>query len=219
MNTLPAVILEPGGAPDSAILWLHGLGASGHDFVPVAPHLDLPRTRFVFPHAPERPVTINNGYVMPAWYDITRMDAGPGREPEADVRDAHAMVEACLERLYADGIPSERVVLAGFSQGGAMALHTGHRHDRPLAGIMVLSAYLLLEETLAAEGSAANANTPMLFCHGRMDDVVAVARGKAAYQRFATEGREVEWADYPMGHQVVMEEIERIGRWLRARLP
>jgi phospholipase/carboxylesterase len=215
--TLPAVILEPGGTPDSAVLWLHGLGASGHDFVPIVPHLSRPTTRFVFPHAPERPVTINGGYVMPAWYDITRMDPGPGREPPEDIRHAHEQVVAWLRRLEADGIPPERTVLAGFSQGGAMALHTGHRYDRPLAGILVLSAYLLLEEHLASEGHPANAQTDLLFCHGEQDDVVPLVRGRAAHDALATGERNVEWASYPMGHQVVMEEIERIGRWLRAR--
>ena len=216
--TLPAVILEPGGTPDSAVLWLHGLGASGHDFVPIVPHLSRPNTRFVFPHAPERPVTINGGYVMPAWYDITRMDPGPGREPESDIQTAHAQVVAWLRRLEEEGIPPERTVLAGFSQGGAMALHTGHRYDRRLAGIMVLSAYLLLEDSVTMDGHLANADTPLLFCHGTMDDVVPVARGRAAHDAFAGGPRPVEWATYPMGHQVVMEEIERIGTWLRARL-
>lgn len=216
--TLSAVILEPEGTPDSAILWLHGLGASGHDFVPVVPHLYLPHTRFVFPHAPERPVTINGGTVMPAWYDITRLEPGPEREPEADIDATHAQVVAWLRRLATEGIPPERTVLAGFSQGGAMALHTGHRYDQRLAGILVLSAYLLLEESLASAGHPANADTPLLFCHGQLDDVVPVERGRQAFEAFEDGERSVEWATWPMGHQLVMEEIERIARWLRSRL-
>lgn len=218
MTTLPAVTLEPHGSATSAVLWLHGLGASGHDFVPIVPHLGLPNTRFVFPHAPDRPVTINSGHVMPAWYDITSLSPGPNREPEADIREASAQVMAWLARIEAEGVPPERTVLAGFSQGGAMALHVGHRYDKRLAGIMVLSAYEVLEGTRASEGQAANAETPMLFCHGSVDDVVAMRRGKQAHAAYATDGRDVRWHDFPMAHQVSMEEIGVIKRWLRERI-
>lgn len=219
MDTLPAVTIEPHGPAKSAVLWLHGLGASGHDFVPIVPHLGQPSTRFVFPHAPERPVTINGGHVMPAWYDITTLAAGPGREPEADIREATKQVEAWLQRIADEGVPPERTILAGFSQGGAMALHVGHRFAHRLAGIMVLSAYLLLEETVAAEGHTANTDTPMLFCHGTQDEMVAVARGREAHQTFVREGRDVRYHDFPMGHQVVMEEIAVIKRWMATVLP
>jgi phospholipase/carboxylesterase len=218
MSTLPAVVLEPAGRPDSAVLWLHGLGASGHDFVPIVPHLGLPTTRFVFPHAPERPVTINGGARMPAWYDITSLAPGPGREPEADIREGAAMVTAWLGRLAAEGVPAERTVLAGFSQGGALALHVGHRHPERLAGVMVLSAYLLLEETVDAEGRPDNAGTSMLFCHGTRDEVVPLARGRRAFERFTTGGRDVRWADYPMGHEVCLPEVRAIRGWLAERL-
>ncbi len=218
MDTLAAVILEPKGAPDAAVLWLHGLGASGHDFVPIVPHLHREHTRFVFPHAPERAVTINGGAVMPSWYDITSLAPGPAREPEADIREAASQVAAWLARIEAEGVPPERTVLAGFSQGGALALHVGHRYPRRLAGVMVLSAYLLLEHTVEAEGSAANRDTPLLFCHGSRDEVVGMGRGRDAWSRFAAPGRDVAWHDYPMGHQVCLEEIAVIARWLAARL-
>lgn len=217
MDTLSAVTLEPHGTADSAVLWLHGLGASGHDFVPIVPHLGLNKTRFVFPHAPERPVTINSGHVMPAWYDITSLAAGPDREPEADIRETTLQVEAWLDRIAREGVPPERTILAGFSQGGAMALHVGHRFKHRLAGVMVLSAYLLLDDTVATEGHASNVDTPMLFCHGSKDEVVAMARGRTAYQTFVREGREVQWHDFPMAHQVSMEEIAVIKRWMTAR--
>jgi len=218
MTTLPAVVLEPAGPPDSAVLWLHGLGASGHDFVPIVPHLGLPRTRFVFPHAPDRAVTINGGARMPAWYDITSLEPGPGREPEADIREGAATVTAWLDRIAAQGVPPERTVLAGFSQGGALALHVGHRHPHRLAGVLVLSAYLLLEETVDAEGHHENGATPMLFCHGTRDEVVPAARGRRAFERFADASRDVRWADYPMGHEVCLPQVRAIGEWLRARL-
>jgi phospholipase/carboxylesterase len=218
MTTLPAVILEPADRPDAAVLWLHGLGASGHDFVPIAPHLGLPRARFVFPHAPERPVTINGGARMPAWYDITTLAPGPGREPEGPIREGERLVTAWLDRLAADGIPPERTILAGFSQGGALALHVGHRHPRPLAGLLVLSAYALLDATIDAEGHPANAATPIHFFHGDRDDVVPLARGRGAYERYAREDREVRWAQYPMGHEVCLDEVRAIGGWLRGVL-
>lgn len=218
MDTLAAVTLEPHGTPTSAVLWLHGLGASGHDFVPIVPHLTMSKTRFIFPHAPEQPVTINGGHVMPSWYDITTLAAGPDREPESDIRETAKAIEAWLDRIAAEGVPPERTILAGFSQGGAMALHVGHRYKHRLAGIMVLSAYLLLDQTVKSEGSAENADTPILFCHGSQDETVAMARGKAAFGTFERAGRTVQWNDFPMGHQVSMEEIAVIKRWMGERL-
>jgi phospholipase/carboxylesterase len=218
MTTLPAIVLEPEGRPDSAVLWLHGLGASGHDFVPIAPHLRMPRTRFVFPHAPERPVTINGGATMPAWYDITSLAPGPDREPEPHIRQAEAQIGAWLKRIADDGVAPERTVLAGFSQGGALALHVGHRHPRRLAGVLVLSAYLLLERATEAEGHPANADTPMHFFHGDRDEVVALSRGRRAYERFARDGRDVRWAQHPMAHEVCMPQVRAIAAWLHDRI-
>lgn len=210
--------IEKGPADaETAVLWLHGLGASGDDFVPLVPHLGLPRTRFIFPHAPVRPVTINMGYRMRAWYDITTLERSATREPEADIRASAEMVEALLEREAERGRPAHKVVLAGFSQGGAMALHVGIRHAHGLAGIMVLSAYALLTQTLGAEAHPANAQTPMLFCHGTHDPLVGRDRGREAYD-LVSEGRPARWEEYPMEHEVCPAEVATIKSWLHARL-
>ncbi len=203
----------PGDGADRSVIWLHGLGASGNDFAPLVPHIDLPRTRFVFPHAPARPVTVNGGYVMPAWYDILTMDRGPGREPERDVRQAAALIEALIAREHERGVSSERIVLAGFSQGAAMALHVGLRHPQRLAGLMVLSGYLVLDDRLDAETHAANADTPMFFGHGSRDDVVPMAGGRHAFERVGGE-RRAEWHPYPMGHELCGEELRDLTAWL-----
>lgn len=204
---------------ESSVVWLHGLGASGHDFEPVVPYLQMPKTRFVFPHAPQRPVTINMGMVMPAWYDILSMAGSGGiREPIEQVRESQQQVEALIQREKERGLPAHKIAVAGFSQGGAIAHWTGLRHDEGLAGIMILSAYELFPETLAAEASKANQATPMLFCHGSQDPMVKMSWGREAHDRRASEDRDVRWHDWPMGHQVCMEEIEVIGSWLRERL-
>jgi phospholipase/carboxylesterase len=212
---LPCVEVGPAGSVDGAVVWLHGLGASGHDFEDIVPMLRLPRVRFVFPHAPPRGVTINGGIIMPAWYDILRFSDAAGSERADQVRESAEMVEALLARECSRGVPSGRSVLAGFSQGGAMALYTGLRHDQALAGIMVLSGY----EVLSSERQvhAANAATPMFFGHGTYDPVVPVSRGRAA-QKACAEGRDTEWHEYPMGHEVRVEEIAHIRDWLHARL-
>lgn len=207
----------PGEGAERSVIWLHGLGASGNDFAPLVPHIDLPRTRFVFPHAPARPVTVNNGYVMPAWYDIVTMERGPGREPEADVREASEMVEALIAREHERGVPSDRIVLAGFSQGAAMTLHTGLRHPEKLAGMMVLSGYLVLPDRLDAEAHEANQDTPMFFGHGSRDDVVPMAGGRNAFERVGAE-RRAEWNAYPMGHELCAEELRDLTRWLHSVL-
>jgi phospholipase/carboxylesterase len=215
---LPRVEVEPSapGAPAS-VVWLHGLGADGHDFGPIVPYLGVPWVRFVFPHAPSRPVTINAGYVMPAWYDITALDRG-GANVE-HVAATRRQVTALLEREVERGVRSERTVLAGFSQGGGIALYTGLRHRRPLAGILVASGYDLLPETLATEAAPENLRTPILFCHGVDDDLVPAALGRAAFAARRAEGRPVEWREFPIGHEVSMPEIETFGAWLRKRLP
>lgn len=202
--------------PDAAVVWLHGLGASGHDFPPIVPYLETPGVRYVFPHAPQRPVTINAGFVMPAWYDITAL--GPGGTNEDHVAETAEAVEALLAREE-ERFGSERVVLAGFSQGGAIALHVGLRHARRLAGILVLSAYEMFPERRAAEASDANRQTPLLFCHGAGDPMVPVDRGRAAYDAVVADGWPAVWHDYPMGHEVSLPEIQDIGSWLRERLP
>jgi phospholipase/carboxylesterase len=215
---LPRVEIEPSapGAP-AAVVWLHGLGADGHDFGPIVPYLGVPWVRFVFPHAPARPVTINNGYVMPAWYDIT--DLARGGANLEHVALTRRQVTALLEREVERGVPSERTILAGFSQGGGIALYTGLRHRRRLGGILVASGYELLPETLAAEAATENLATPILFCHGVYDDLVPAARGREAFAARVAEGRPAEWREFPIGHEVSMPEIETFGAWLRERLP
>jgi phospholipase/carboxylesterase len=215
---LPCVEIEPRGEASSSIVWLHGLGASGHDFEPIVPHLGLPRTRFVFPHAPPRAVTINMGLLMPAWYDITGLTTATFGAPERHVRESAAMVERLLEREKERGVPSSRTVLAGFSQGGAIAIFAGLRHSEPLAGILALSAHDLLPGTREAEAATANAATPMLFGHGTYDPVVPVELGRAAFEACAAGGRDARWREFPIEHQVSMEEVKEVGAWLRERL-
>jgi phospholipase/carboxylesterase len=181
------------------------------------PYLGVPWVRFVFPHAPSRPVTINQGYVMPAWYDITGL--GRGGANVGHVSETRRQVTALLDRESERGVPSEHTVLAGFSQGAGIALYTGLRHPRRLGGILVASGYELMPETLAAEGSPANLATPILFCHGLYDDLVPAAAGREAYDARIREGRPAEWREFPISHEVSMPEIETIGAWLRERLP
>lgn len=219
MTPLPCVEVASSEPTTASVVWLHGLGASGHDFEPIVPLLRLPYVRFVFPHAPQRPVTINGGYVMPSWYDIRHLDfQGEERESEAEIIASSEAVATLLAREVARGVPSDRIVLAGFSQGGAMALHQGHRHPQTLAGLMVLSAYLVRGEALA-EGHPANASTPILFAHGRYDDVVPHAAGRRAFETFSRPGRDVRFLDYPMGHEVCAEQVTAIGAWLRSVIP
>lgn len=216
---LPCVEVGPqGDDAQSAVVWLHGLGASGHDFEPVAPMLGCPRTRFVFPHAPNRAVTINMGFVMPSWYDIRSLEPGANRESAEEVAESATMVEALIAREYARGISPDKLIVAGFSQGGAMALHVGLRHERTLAGIMVLSAYALLEEGIEAESHEANRETPFFFGHGELDPVVTVDRGRHAHKLLTRAGRQAEFHAYRMQHEVCPEEIAHIGTWLQARL-
>ncbi len=194
---------------------MHGLGADGHDFVPIIPELGLPKTpaiRFVFPHAPMRPVTINAGMVMRAWYDV--LELGGGREDEAGVRSSHVLIETLIAREKSRGIPGDRIVLAGFSQGGVMALHTGLRHPEPLAGIMALSCYVPIARTLASEASPANRDVRIFMAHGIYDDLIPVARACQSRDRLLGLGYRVEWHEYPMPHSVSGEEVGDISRWL-----
>ncbi|MES2639958.1 MAG: dienelactone hydrolase family protein [Myxococcota bacterium] len=217
-HLLPCVEIAPHAPATASVVWMHGLGASGHDFEPIVPHLGLPHVRYVFPHAPERPVTINGGFVMPSWYDIKHLDfVREGREDEAQIRTSTEQIEALIAREITRGVPASRIVVAGFSQGAAMALHVAHRHAERLAGILCLSGYLVRPNALG-EGHAANADTPMLFLHGRFDDVVPHAAGRAAFETFATGGRDVRWKDYAMSHEVCPAEVADIGQWLRERI-
>ncbi|MEX0732631.1 MAG: alpha/beta fold hydrolase [Aquisalimonadaceae bacterium] len=208
------------GAKDAArasVIWLHGLGADGHDFEPIVPELRLPSelgVRFVFPHASVRPVTLNGGMAMRAWYDIITLGGG-ARQDAAGIQESAAQVQALMARENARGVADERIVLAGFSQGGAIALHLALRHPRKLAGMMALSTYLPLTDTAEAERVDANADTPILMCHGTMDPVVELRMGETSRETLATLGYPVEWHTYPMGHQVCMEEINDISRWLQ----
>jgi phospholipase/carboxylesterase len=216
MSLLETIETETGPNPTATVIVLHGLGADGNDFVPVASELDLAPVgpvRFVFPHAPVMPVTINNGYRMRAWYDILGTDL-VRREDENGLRASLAAVEAVLAREKERGIPAHRIVLAGFSQGCAMALLTGLRHRERLAGIVGMSGYLPLAATTAAERADANATTPVFLAHGTHDNVVPLARGKASADALRALGYPVDWHEYPMAHSVCMEEIQDLNAWL-----
>lgn len=216
MAALETIEAETGPNPVASIIILHGLGADGNDFVPIAQELDLSPVgpvRFVFPHAPVMPVTINNGYRMRAWYDIVGADL-VAREDEAGLRKSMAEVEALLEREKQRGIAASRIVLAGFSQGCAIALMTGVRHRERLAGIAGLSGYLPLAQATAAERTDAGVLTPIFMGHGQQDNVVPAARGEASRDVLRKLGYDVEWHEYPMAHSVCMEEIADLDAWL-----
>lgn len=214
------IVLDPPTAPDAAVIWLHGLGADGSDFVPIVEELRLPpamAVRFIFPHARPRPVTINNGFVMRAWYDITSL--GPDRvEDEAGIRESAEVVRSYIEKENARGIASERIVIAGFSQGGAIAFQAALRYPQRLGGVMALSTYLPLRESLAREATPANRDVPILICHGVRDPMVPAALGAASRDLLQGLGYKVEWKTYPMEHSVCMEEVLEISKWLQARL-
>lgn len=214
---LPRIEIESAPQPTAAVIWLHGLGADGNDFAALVPQLDLRNCapiRFVFPHAPDLPVTINAGYVMPAWYDILGTDLVQ-RQDTAGIHRSAAAITALIEHEVARGIAANRIVLAGFSQGCAIALHTGLRYQKRLAGIVALSGYLPLAESLAVERSFANTDTPILMCHGSMDPVVAMQRGEASRDRLITLGYRVQWHSYPMEHSVHPQEVADISAFLQ----
>lgn len=216
-SPLPGIEIETGPAPRHAVIWLHGLGADGNDFVPVVEALDhrrLPPTRFILPHAPSRPVTINAGYVMPAWFDILSLDFAGRREDAEGVHQSADLVEALVARENARGIEDGRIVLAGFSQGGAIVLHAGLRHPRRLAGILALSTYLPLAGTLAGEASPANRDLPLFLAHGEDDPVIPYAFGRQSGEMLEGMGYAVRWHGYPMEHEVCMEEIRDLEGWL-----
>ena len=213
---LPSVELETAPNPAASVIWLHGLGADGNDFPPIVPELRLPeslRLRFVFPHAPVRPVTINNGMRMRAWYDIAAADLS-NRADLAGVRQSQSLLEALIAHERARGIAASRILLAGFSQGGAIALYTGVRHAERLAGIIALSTYLVAVDRLAAEASAANRALPIFMAHGTADPIVRYEWGEASRQVLEAAAYPVEWHSYRMEHQVCLEEILALGVWL-----
>ena len=221
---LPAVEMSSSIPVTASVIWMHGLGADGYDFVDIIPELQLPRTmgvRFIFPHAPQRPVTINGGYVMRAWYDLLlpATDApgisGSGNEDDAGIYASERAIHALIAREINKGIPACRIVLAGFSQGGAIALHTGLRYPQRLAGMLGLSTYLPLTSRLHAERHAANADTPVLMLHGYDDAVIAMEEAQSAYAALKEYGYPIEWRAYPMAHSLCPQEIYDIGAWLR----
>ena len=217
---LETVEIETGKNPSASVIWMHGLGADGNDFVPIVNELELggtPAIRFVFPHAPMRPVTINNGYVMRAWYDVSLgdLEGNSRRADERGVRESQAHITALIEREAKRGVAPENVVLAGFSQGGAIALQTGLRHPRKLAGVMALSTYLQLADSLPQEAAPANKATPIFMAHGTYDPLVPLMMGAGSMTLLTGLGYAVEWRQYPMPHSVCPEEIQDIGAWLR----
>lgn len=218
-DLLPAVELETAPDPTASVIWLHGLGADGNDFVPIVPELGLPPVlglRFVFPHAPVRSVTINNGVRMRAWYDISAADLN-NRADIAGVRQSQAEIEALIAQEKTRGVPAGRIVLAGFSQGGAIALYAGLRHAERLAGILALSTYLVQADKLPAEAAAANRDVPIFMAHGTADPVVRFEWGLASRRALEANGNPVEWHEYRIEHSVCLEEVRAIGAWL-ARL-
>lgn len=219
-ETEAAVTLEPGSPATATVILMHGLGADGYDFVPIVEELRLPASlpvRFIFPQAAPRPVTINNGYVMRAWYDIKIL--GEMRvEDDAGIRGSAQVIEDIVAREIASGITADRIVLAGFSQGGAIALHTGLRYPAKLAGVLALSAYLPLRDSLSGEASDSNRSTPILMCHGKQDQVIALPMASASRDTLVSLDFAVDWREYTMAHSVCPEEISDISKWLIAML-
>lgn len=220
MNQLPFVDIKAPGATTAAVIWLHGLGDSGHGFAPIVPELRLPAAhgiRFIFPHAPERPVTVNNGYVMRAWYDIKTMDL-QNRADEAGVRQSAELVLNLMNKVIASGIPSEKIMLAGFSQGGVIALHLLPRLPFKIAGVMALSTYMAVPDALKAEMNTLNKDTPILVAHGVRDPVVPLQAGQLAFNTLKYAGFQVRWQDYVMEHSVCAAEVTEISRFIQQQL-
>lgn len=217
---LETIELETGPDPTATVIWMHGLGADGNDFVPIVPELRLgttPGVRFIFPHAPMQPVTINNGYVMRAWYDVSQgdLEGNSRKADEAGVRRSQQAIDQLIGQEIERGIPAARIVVAGFSQGGAIALQTGLRYPERLAGVMALSTYLPLAEHLPEEAATANTAASLFIAHGTTDPVVPNAMGRNSAAMLERLGYHVEWHEYPMPHSVCAEEIADISAWLR----
>lgn len=220
MTLLPFVDVKPTGPVKAAVIWLHGLGDSGHGFAPIVPELRIPSDagiRFLFPHAPEQPVTVNGGMRMRAWYDIKTMDL-TNRADEAGVRESATAVQQLLDKLITEGLDSERIVLAGFSQGGVIALHLLARLPYKIAGVMALSTYMCVPDKLAAEANHTNKTTPVFMGHGSQDPVVPIAAGQQAFHALKNQGFQVKWHDYRMEHSVCAQEVADISSFLQRRL-
>lgn len=220
-NNLEFIQIETAPNPTASVIWMHGLGADGSDFVPIVRELDLtgcPAIRFVFPHAPMMPVTMNGGYVMRSWYDILLGDDLVRREDEAGLRKSQAAIEQLIAQEKARGIASHRIILAGFSQGCAMTLQTGLRYPEKLAGMLCLSGYLPLSSSFASERSEANHDTPIFMAHGSGDQVIPINRAESSRDLLKSLGHPVEWHEYQMPHSVCEEEIADIGKWLKGVL-
>lgn len=205
---------------DATVIWLHGLGADGHDFEAIVPELRLPATykiRFIFPHAPYRPITLNNGYVMRGWYDISSLSFDR-QDDEQGIRESAQLIEQLIENEIARGISPSRIILAGFSQGGAVVLHTALRYSQSLGGLMVLSSYLPLANTLAQEATQENRHIPLFMAHGLQDEIVNYQYGVQSRLHLQQAGYAIDWHDYPMGHSVCMEEIRHISQWIQSIL-
>ena len=212
-----AVVLQPVQPATATVIWLHGLGADGYDFVSIVPELQLPDTlavRFVFPHAPHRPVTLNRGHVMRAWYDIKAL-ALQAEEDEVGIRASEAYVRQLIEAEIKQGIAADKIVIAGFSQGGAIALQVALRYPQRLAGVLPLSTYLPLRQSLAAEASAANKSIPVLMCHGHQDTVVPLQLGERSRDLLLEQGYRIDFRHYAMPHSVCGEEVRDISEWLQ----
>lgn len=217
-SVLPHITLETGKSPQHSIIWLHGLGADGEDFVSMGEEMNLPvAVRYLFPHAPKQPVTLNGGAIMRAWYDIMASDMVAQQDAKG-IRASQAAIEGLIAQEKQRGIITDNIFLAGFSQGGAIALHTGLRHASRLGGILALSTYLPLAETLSSEASAAALNTPIFMAHGHSDPIVPYARGKASADELKKRGYQVEWHEYGMPHSVCAEEVQDIQTWLTHKL-
>ena len=220
MNQLPFVDVPASGETKAAVIWLHGLGDSGHGFAPIVPELRLPAghgIRFIFPHAPERPVTVNNGFVMRAWYDIKTMDL-QNRADEAGVRQSAQLVQNLLDKVIASGVPSEKIILAGFSQGGVIALHLLPRLPYKIAGVMALSTYMAVPDQLKADMLAVNKTTPLLVAHGLSDGVVPLHAGQLAFNTLKYAGFNARWLDYRMEHSVCAQEVADLSRFIQQQL-
>ncbi len=225
-ETLAHISLETGKNPEYSIIWLHGLGADGQDFVPLAEDMQLPlAVRYIFPHAPRRPVTINGGFVMRAWYDIANNDLSTGlktgidtQQDKAGICASQADVEALIEQEVERGIVPDHIFLAGFSQGGAIALHTALRLHTPLAGVLALSTYLPLASSAQTESTQSSRKTPIFMAHGKYDPIVPYALGLASGEHLKSLGYAVEWHEYPMQHSVVEQEVRDIEAWLKSRI-
>lgn len=215
---LPTTEIETGESPEYVIIWLHGLGADGNDFVPIIDQLNLPldkSIRFVFPHAPEQPITVNNGYIMRAWYDIKDSNFNTDDEDELGIRHSQEEIEALIEREVENGVATERIIVAGFSQGGVIALQVGLRYVKSLAGILALSCYLSLSESLAVEVNRRNLAIPIFMAHGVDDDVIPLSYAAKSREMIKAIGYMPEWHDYPMTHSVCYQELHDISRWIQ----